>query len=199
MKKLIALAAAILLSSSALFAENAFHFGLGIPVGSYSGNDDGDFSTSAVDFYADWTRIAERGFTFNLNFAAGSGTLKPKDGNFDFDVDNFAFGAGFGYSFIHNEKMTLTLTGDLGIDILSGSKNSVDITNIEFYIGPKISFTYKIFSHFGLFANAGLYGTAGSASVTSDYITLYGKSTRTESEGNSGICFRPEFGIAVPL
>ena len=202
MKKLIAMAAALLLSASAMFAENAFHLGLAIPFGSVTTDDDVDLSSSAYDFYADWTHIADGGFTFNLNLAGGSGSIEYKDAkDFDIDVSDFFFGAGFGYSFIHDEKMTLSLTGDFGFDFLFGSKDSVDVLNLEFYLGPKVSFTYKILKHFGVFVNAGLYYAAGYTALSRPYYnTSYGYSTtKTEDWNNTGVIFRPEFGIAIPL
>lgn len=203
MKKLIALAAALLLSASAVFAENAFHFGLAIPLGSVTLENDAEFSSTAYDFYADWTHIADGGFTFGFNFAGGSGSLSG-DGDFKLDVSNIAFGTGFGYSFIHNEKMTLSLTGDLGLDFLIGSENiagyDYNYMTVAFYIGPKVSFTYKLLKHFGVFVNAGLYYAGGSFIKENEYPMEHGgTNVHSDSVDFTGVIFRPEFGVAIPL
>ena len=66
----------------------------------------------------------------------------------DFDV-----GIGLGASFIHNEKMTLSLLGDLGCRIHSMSEDDVDMTSVLFYVGPEIAYTFRFNERIGLFAN----------------------------------------------
>lgn len=201
MKKIIAFTAALLLSTSVIFAsEKAFHVGGAIPAGSLSDGND-DCSLSGFDFYADFTRIADSGFTFNITLAAGTSTLTA-DGE-DLDLTNCFLGGGLGYSFIHDEKKTLSLTGDLGFLIMSGDKNvypaKIDYSATMFYIGPKVAFTYKFLKHLGIFANAGLYYASGSWSTTIES-TVRGISYSTSDDGSiSGIIFRPDFGVAIPF
>lgn len=201
MKKLIALTTALLLSVSSMFAsEKAFHIGGAVPAGSLSDEDDSS-SLSGFDFYADFTRIANGGFTFNLTLAAGTSTLSYNDA--DLDLTNCFLGGGFGYSFIHDEKKTLSLTGDLGFLIMSGDKNlypiKIDYSAVMFYIGPRISFTYKFLKHLGIFANAGLYYASGSWSATIESTVLGSSYSRSDDGSISGVIFRPDFGIAIPF
>ena len=103
--------------------------------------------------------------------------------------------------------MTLSLTGDFGFDFIFGEKtvlgSDIDIFNFDFYIGPKVSFTYKILEHFGVFANVGVFYAGGLTSVSTSYTysDKYGSYSSTDSDGwsNTGVIFRPEFGVAIPL
>lgn len=191
-------------SNSEKISSSTFHVGGAAPLASLSDNSRNDFSSSGFDFYADFTRILENGFTFYVNATAGVVTASASaDGlSDDIDMTDFSFGAGLGYSFIHDEKKNLSLTGEAGIEMLSGNKNiytigtqlsKLDVSTTVFYIGPKISFTYKFASHFGIFANAGLYFATGSNKFEVKDLNL------SSEKSISGVLFRPEFGVAIPL
>lgn len=197
MKKLLTLVAAAVFSVSAVFAESAFHIGAAIPVDALSVNDH-SFTVTGFDFTADFTHIADAGFTWKIGFDAGSARAEMEGfKSYDLDGGNFAMDAGFGWSFIHNEKMTLSLTGDIGFDIFSASYNSnLETFTFLFYIGPEVSFTFKFLSHLGVFANVGLYYATGSTGMR--YPTGSSSNT-TDTYDASGIIFKPKFGISIPF
>ena len=114
-------------------------------------------------------------------------------------------GMGFGGSFIHNEKMTLSLTGNVGFRVQSFvSKEEysyhgytvdveTDYLSFLFYIGPEISYTFRFNEHIGLFASAGVFFDAGASAYKVD-IDGYDDSTGL---GTVGITFQPKVGLAV--
>jgi hypothetical protein len=126
---------------------------------------------------------------------------------------NFLGDAGFGWSFIHNEKMTLTLTGNIGLSICSykleekytttsySSTVVADrerkLTPIEFYFGPEIAFTYRFNKHFGAFADVGFFYATGSAKLKNKAealgIKLYDTSASLDI---SGLLIVPKVGVS---
>lgn len=196
MKKILTIIAAAVFSVSSIFAENAIHLGGSIPSGSFTTDAEGvdlDMSTSGFVFAFDYTHIADAGFTWKIGFDAGSisGDYDVAK-NVDFEGAFFDSEIGFGYSFIHNEKMTLSLTGNLGFDFFTLTTDVSfvgDSATLLFHIGPEVSFTYKFLSHFGVFGNLGLYYATGS--TTGDSID--------DSYSTSGVIFKPKFGIAIPF
>ena len=125
MKKLLALVAASLLSLSS-FAENTFHVGAFFPVTILDIDGESVVSETAGAAF-DFTHVADCGFTFKAGAGCGFGLSDIEDTKGDsltwFDLD---FSAGFGGSFIHDEKMTLSLLGDIGLRIQGGGEESSD-------------------------------------------------------------------------
>ena len=197
MKKVLALVIALLISSSAAFAECVFHIGLAIPSSSLSDSDNNSVNSFGGGFYFDFTRIADAGFTFNVTTSIGPTSISGDYSSSSLSATEYSFGAGFGYSFLHDQKKTLSLTGNFGFDFMTGDDSvsgvKIDYSSVLFYIGPKVSFTYKFLSHFGVFGNVGLYLATGSAD-TKTSIT-----SKKNDNSISGIIFSTNLGIAIPL
>ncbi len=207
MKKLIALAAATLLSA-AVFAENTFHVGAYIPINSWTiedGDNEDDFKSGGFGGFFDFTHVADSGFSVKVNL--GVGYAHGKDDLEDFKGVDFDLGVGLGGSPIHNEKMTLSIFGDLGFRIDSlGYTESVsvsgytadiefDLFNFNFYIGPEIAYTFRFNDHVGIFANFGILYNVGACTLGYDAEGI----TDDESYFLSGFTFQPKFGVAFTL
>ena len=198
MKKILALVAASLLSLSS-FAENTFHVGAFFPVTILDIDGESVVAETAGAAF-DFTHVADCGFTFKAGAGYGFGLSDIEDAKGDnltwFDLD---FSAGFGGSFIHDEKMTLSLLGDIGLRIQGGGEsadgNSVDYIPVMFYFGPEVSFTYRFTPHVGLFANLGVFYAIGS---TSAEITSAGE-TFSDDLSTSGFIVQPKLGVAFTL
>ena len=203
MKKILALVAASLLSLSS-FAENTFHVGVFFPVTILDIDGESVVAETAGAAF-DFTHVADCGFTFKAGAGCGFGLSDIEDTKGDnltwFDLD---FSAGFGGSFIHDEKMTLSLLGDIGLRIQGGGEessddwtghNGVDYIPVMFYFGPEVSFTYRFTPHVGLFANLGVFYAIGS---TSAEITSAGE-TVSDDLSTSGFIVQPKLGVAFTL
>lgn len=213
MKKIIALVAATVLSATAVFAENTLHIGLGIPISPFTLSNDGDdvdFSQTGFDFAFDYTHVSESGFAFKVGFDGGaaicSSDFKDAEGDDLVGVD-FAFGLGFGGSPIHNEKMTLSILGDLGFrfqDFDMGTEKEGNyriedwsLAQFIFYVGPEVAYTFRFNNHIGLFANLGIFYNVGAS--------LYFYSSQSKEEPSwlddtftvKGLTIQPKLGLAV--
>lgn len=198
MKKILALVAASLLSFSS-FAENTFHVGAFFPVTILDIDGESVVAETAGAAF-DFTHVADCGFTFKAGAGFGFGLSDIEDAKGDdltwFDLD---FSAGFGGSFIHDEKMTLSLLGDIGLRIQGGGEsadgNGVDYIPVMFYFGPEVSFTYRFTPHVGLFANLGVFYAIGSTSVE----LKTASETVSDDLSTSGFIVQPKFGVAFTL
>ena len=222
MKKLIALVAAALLSASAVFAENTFHIGTYFPISPLTisdGDYDADFSTSGFGGGFDFTHVADGGFTFKVGLDFGyvsTDDVKSALKGNDLSGLDFALGFGLGGSFIHDERMTLSLTGTFGlrgqylwetdsIDLYYATADvDTSVFGFLFYIGPEISYTFRFNDHVGLFANFGIFYNVGVA--TYDVSTSSYSGSGSDKEYNydngyfaSGFTFQPKIGVAFTL
>jgi hypothetical protein len=222
MKKLVALAAAAVISSAAVFAENTFHFGLYFPISSFTVQSltDDDFDdlalfTTGVGGSVDFTHVADSGFVFKVGMglaAAFTDDILTYEGD-DFSGTDFEMGLGLGGSFIHNERMTLSLTGNFGYRIQSfsesgsekiyGTKTKYDNswTSVLFYVGPELSFTYRFNEHFGIFASVGVFANIGA--TINDY-KVENKDFDIDEEDTDGYFttgsnFQPKIGVSITL
>jgi hypothetical protein len=214
MKRLLALVATAMLTTFA-FAENTVHLGAFFPIHPATLGQDGqtaDLSSSGFGVNVDYTHVCDGGFTFK--FDLGLARTSTKD-LWDESLSgvNFLGDVGFGWSFIHDEKMTLTLTGNIG---LSGCSYKLEekynttsysstvvadrerkLTLTEFYFGPEIAFTYRFNKHFGAFADVGLFYATGSADYKDKAYALGNKLyERSESLDISGLLFVPKAGMS---
>ena len=214
MKTIIASVAAVALSVSAVFAENTLHIGMYVPISNLTaaeGSASTAFATTGFGGSLDYTHVAGSGFTFKIGLGvAGANSYNlttPIEGK-NLTGPDFDLGFGFGGSVIHDEKMTLSLTGNLGfrVQMLSGSdrykvfnaKTSTIDTEMEsflFYIGPEISYTFRFNRHIGLFANFGIFYNTGESS----YLTIGAPSSIDVdfTYTTLGFNFQPKFGLAV--
>lgn len=219
MKKISVVLFMALVSISA-FAENTLHIGISFPISPLTLTDwaekDIDSSQSGVEFAFDYTHAANSGFTWKGFLDGGmvkSSDVKTLDGN---DISGFdiTLGAGFGASPIRNERMTLSVFGDLGIRYQYFDLGSFDVTgnyinthfdghmdNIMFFIGPEVSYTFRFNEHIGIFANFGIFYNIGSESYF-----LSGTGTETvwcdefgDGAGIYGFSFVPKVGLSVTL
>ena len=216
MKTIIASVAAVALSVSAVFAENTLHIGMYVPISNLTaaeGSASTAFATTGFGGSLDYTHVAGSGFTFKIGLGvagANSSNMKTVRGK-DLSGTDFDLGLGFGGSVIHDEKMTLSLTGNLGFRIqqLSGNDTFTEYKNYRsdtydidtemvsflFYIGPEISYTFRFNRHIGLFANFGIFYNTGESS----YLTI-GAPSEIKFDftyTTSGFNFQPKFGLAV--
>ena len=224
MKKLIALVAAAVLSASAVFAENTFHIGAYFPISplTVSDEDDVDYDFSSMSFGGgfDFTHVADGGFTFKVGMGLAYASSDDVEGwasgdalgGFDFDL-----GFGLGGSFIHNERMTLSLTGNFGLRVqdlyetesydfkVAEVDVDTDFFSLLFYIGPEISYTFRFNDHIGLFANFGIFYNFGISDYSVD-AEINGKSLEDftgkkygKDFFTTGFNFQPKIGLAVTL
>ena len=216
MKRLLALVASAMLTTFA-FAENTVHLGAFFPIHPATLGQDGqtaDLSSTGVGGTVDFTHVCDSGFTFKFDLGLARASTKDL---WDESVSgvNFLADAGFGWSFIHNEKMTLTLTGNIGLSVCSykledkyyttsytGSKVLAERERklnpiTEFYFGPEVAFTYRFNKHFGAFADVGLFYATGSAKYKTKAevfgTKLYDDSTSLDI---SGLLFVPKAGMS---
>lgn len=216
MKRLLALVATAMLSTFA-FAENTVHLGAFFPIHPATLGQDGqtaDLSSSGFGVNVDYTHVSDGGFTFK--FDLGLARTSTKD-LWDESLSgvNFLGDVGFGWSFIHDEKMTLTLTGNIGLSVCSYNlKEEYYYTTsytgsvlaererklnpiTEFYFGPEVAFTYRFNKHFGAFADVGLFYATGSADYKDKAEALGNKLyERSESLDISGLLFVPKAGMS---
>ena len=214
MKRLLALVATAMLTTFA-FAENTVHLGAFFPIHPATLKSDGvskDLSSTGVGGTVDFTHVCDSGFTFKFDLGLARASTKDL---WDESVSgvNFLGDAGFGWSFIHNEKMTLTLTGNIGLSICSykmeekytttsySSTVVADrerkLTPIEFYFGPEIAFTYRFNKHFGAFADVGLFYATGSAKLKNKAEALGTKLYDTSASLDiSGLLIVPKVGVS---
>ncbi|MBB5219075.1 hypothetical protein DYE49_11410 [Treponema rectale] len=204
MKKIISMVAAALISVTAAFAENTFHLGAYFPIYSFE-VDDTDISSTIYGASFDYIHVAESGYTWKIGLECGKAStsdlksvVKGEDlTGFDFEME-----VGFGASFIHNEKMTLSLTGNLGfrVEVLSAEESipgdTISTTYGETILfgGPQISFTYRFNPHVGLFADLGLFYNSGA--VVADIDSDNGSITGNNDEKVSGYSCVPKLGVA---
>ena len=214
MKRLLALVATAMLSTFA-FAENTVHLGAFFPIHPATLKSDGvskDLSSTGVGGTVDFTHVCDSGFTFKFDLGLARASTKDL---WDESVSgvNFLGDAGFGWSFIHNEKMTLTLTGNIGLSICSykleekytttsySSTVVADrerkLTPIEFYFGPEVAFTYRFNKHFGAFADVGFFYATGSAKLKNKAEALGTKMYDTSASLDiSGLLIVPKVGVS---
>ena len=203
MKKVLAVAAAALLCLPAIFAENTVHFGMNFPISKVTADVNGNdtkANSTGFDGWADFTHVSERGFTWKAGLGVGSSS---SDDIFEDDCHtiDFDLSTGFGYSFIHDEKMTFSLTGNLGLFAQDYElEKDYGVVSIEskcsplaFYIGPEASFTYRFTEHFGAFANFGIFYQIGIAEYT---IEIKGAGKYEETVDLSGFLFEPKIGLS---
>ncbi|WP_191013562.1 hypothetical protein [Treponema zioleckii] len=209
MKKLLALAAVAIFSVSALFAENTFHVGTYFPITNLTVSDDDtdsetDFSSTGVGAFFDYTHVANGGFTFKIGTGiayASTSDVKSYVNNEDLSGVDFDFFVGLGGSPIHNEKMTLSITGNTGLRVQNlsktetflGSEITTDTLSILFFIGPEVSYTIRFNEHVGLFGNLGvLYnvGVAAFKEIDDDVRVGYAA---------TGFNIQPKIGVAFTL
>ena len=222
MKKIIALVAAAALSATAAFAEKTIHIGVQFPFSDLnisgfsvpveidsSGNTivvdgaGGDFSSSGAGGSLGYTYVADSGFT--SKFGVGLAGISTSDIR-TISGKNLAgleldLGLGFGGSFIHNERMTLSLTGDLGLRMryfswtdsyeISGDDYDVDMDILSpvFFIGPELSYTFRFGEHVGMFVSLGYFYNIG--------ILFYGDGIDDSDFTVSGFSFQPKFGLSI--
>lgn len=217
MKKIIALVAAAALCASAVFAENTIYLGLQFPSAnlSVSGFPTASEYTSRGNFFSSgaggslgYTHVAGSGFTFKLGAGlAGVGTSDIRTisgenmGGIELDL-----GLGFGGSFIHNERMTLSLTGDLGLRIKYLFKTDSDengwinydiyteILSAMFYIGPELSYTFRFSEHVGMFVNLGYFYNIGNSNYA---VRIDDDAPDSDDFTTSGFSFHPKFGLSL--
>ena len=223
MKKIIALVAAAALSATAAFAEKTIHIGVQFPFSdlSASGFADpaeidgntivadgvgGDFSTSGAGGSFGYTYVADSGFTskFRVGLAGiSTSDIKTISGKnlAGLELD---LGLGFGGSFIHNERMTLSLTGDLGLRMryfswtdsyeISGDDYDVDMEILSpvFFIGPELSYTFRFGEHVGMFVSLGYFYNIGM------FACQYNQRDASDFTV-SGFSFQPKFGLSISL
>ena len=214
MKRLLALVASAMLTTFA-FAENTVHLGAFFPIHPATLKSDGvskDLSSTGVGGTVDFTHVCDSGFTFKFDLGLARASTKDL---WDESVSgvNLLGDVGFGWSFIHNEKMTLTLTGNIGLSICSykleekytttsySSTVVADrerkLTPIEFYFGPEIAFTYRFNKHFGAFADVGFFYATGSAKLKNKAEALGTKLYDTSASLDiSGLLFVPKAGMS---
>ncbi|MCR5218656.1 hypothetical protein [Treponema sp.] len=208
MKKLITLAAAALISVTAAFAENAFHFGAYFPLYSYEVEGE-DISSSVYGASVDYVHISDSGYTWKIGAALGNATnsdcksiLNQDDlTGFDFEIE-----AGFGGSLIHDDKMTLSLTGNIGFRVqvlentetnnLLGIEATTTYGEVIGFAGPQVSFTYKILEHLGFYADLGIYYNTGYIIYEYDIKDSY-NSNDSDDRDVSGFSAIPRIGIAL--
>ena len=226
MKKIIALVAAAAFYATAAFAEKTIHIGVLFPFSDLnisgfaapsidsSGNTiaaygaGGDFSSSGAGGSLGYTYVADGGFTFKLGVGlAGISTsdIRTISGKNLTGVD-FDLGLGLGGSFIHNERMTLSLTGDFGFQLkfLSGTESQEDgwgshdidteILSAMFYIGPELSYTFRFGEHVGMFVSLGYFYNIGSSTYQYD---ARDPSSSEDDFTTSGFSFHPKFGLSI--
>lgn len=210
MKKIISLVVAALISVTASFAERTFHLGAYFPFssGSYDDGGDIDFKTRGVGFYFDSTRVADSGFTVKPYFGIGGMGTRQDDfknslglekiGGVDLDL-----GVGLGGSPIHNDRMTLSILGDLGVRAQIGSETEsysgidVDFTFLDvlFYVGPEIAYTIRFNEHVGLFANVGVFFNIGLAGFEVELLGASG-----DTSGFAGVfTVLPRVGLSFTI
>jgi len=204
MKKVISMVAAALISVTAAFAENTFHLGAYFPIHSFEIEGE-DISSTIYGASFDYVHVAESGYTWKIGLEYGKAStsdlksvVKDEDlTGFDFEME-----AGFGASFIHNERMTLSLTGNLGFRVeILGADESVPGDNVSttygetiVFGGPQVSFTYRFNPHIGLFADLGLFYNTGAVvfEVSSDNNSV----DASDDENVTGFSVVPKFGVA---
>ena len=222
MKKIIALVAASVLASATVFAENTFHIGAYFPISPLTASDceyDNDIKTSGFGGGFDFTHVADGGFTFKVGLDVGhvsTSDVKSVIEQKDLGGVDVALGFGFGGSFIHNERMTLSLTGDFGFRMqylsetdtidLHYASGDVDtsVLSFLFYIGPEISYTFRFNDHVGLFANFGIFYNVGLAnndvSISGSYSgDKYNFGDAGDTYFAKGFTFQPKIGVAFTL
>ncbi|MCH5291573.1 MAG: hypothetical protein J1D88_07475 [Treponema sp.] len=227
MKKIIALVAAAALSATVAFAEKTIHIGVQFPFSDLNisgfavpveidGNTivadgaGGDFSSSGAGGSFGYTYVADSGFTskFGVGLAGiSTSDIRTISGKNLAGVD-FDLGLGLGGSFIHNERMTLSLTGDFGFQLkfLSGTESQEDgwgshdidteILSAMFYIGPELSYTFRFGEHVGMFVSLGYFYNIGSSTCsagTDDIVDIKASKAFT----TSGFSFHPKFGLSI--
>ena len=216
MKRLLALVASAMLTTFA-FAENTVHLGAFFPIHPATLKSDGvskDLSSTGVGGTVDFTHVCDSGFTFKFDLGLARASTKDL---WDESVSgvNLLGDVGFGWSFIHNEKMTLTLTGNIGLSVCSynlkeeyyttsytGSKVLAERERklnpiTEFYFGPEVAFTYRFNKHFGAFADVGFFYAIGSAKLKNKAEALGTKLYDTSASLDiSGLLIVPKVGVS---
>lgn len=221
MKKFIALVGAALLSA-VVFAENTMHFGAYFPLASFKASpEDEDYTVdlgeSGVGGSFDYTHVADGGFTFKvgvgLAHVSTSDVVSAINGD-DLGGVDFDTVFGWGGSFIHDERMTLSFTGNLGFRIqsLSASEDvkvsgvtvargyETDFFSILCYIGPEISYTYRFNDHLGAFANFGIFYNIGYSYYSTSDVEYNGTTLYYGDDDTiitKGFIFQPKLGISV--
>ncbi|MBR6142677.1 MAG: autotransporter domain-containing protein [Treponema sp.] len=212
MKKLLVALAAALLSASVFAGE--FHLGTYFPVTKLDVDVDddignGDFDASGFGIKFDYTYVADSNFTWKVGTAIGytrSGDIidkaDEKAGGLDYDV-----GTGLGWTFINAPKMTLSLTGNLGLHMLyvdasediEGITIEEDVFSMLFYIGPEVTFAYRFTDSFGLYAGLGIYYSFGSTDIDiSTKVSGY-KNSSNDSYWTDGFIYMPSLGVSWKL
>lgn len=195
--------AAAIISGSALFAENTLHIGAGFPISILSVDIDGsaeDFNQNAYDFTIDYTHVFEKGFTLKGGIDVGYVTtsdVKSAVKGDDLGGLDFAVNLGLGGSPLHNEKMTLSILGTLGLRVQNFSAMedngvediSTELNTVLFYIGPEVNYTFRFNKHIGMFADFGLFYNMGKSE--------YSVEDNSDDYDTSGPTFLPKIGVSV--
>ena len=150
---------------------NNVGFGFSMPISTIGVDEKDSDDISQIGYGIDmfYVGVHEDGFTTKANVDLGIATTKDISLQDNETNAGIFYNAdlGVGWSFIHTEKMMLSLTGMLGLDIggyedsaedVSYDGNDCDsfkktIAFAEFNVGGDLFFSYRIKEHFGFFAN----------------------------------------------
>ena len=207
MKKLLVVLAAALLSAYA-FADE-IHLGTYIPmVRSEIDSDKGDtdFDTTGFGLKFDYTRISQTGFTYKGGLAIAYTETDDFNGNDKGGID-YDCGVGLGWTFINDPKMTLSVTGNLGLHMLYFSVDyelwgyKIDVTSLStlFRLGPEVTFTYRFTDKLGAYAGLGIYYAFGVTSM--EMKEHYNGSSHTDNDSykTTGFVYMPSLGVSWKL
>lgn len=213
MKKLLLLIPAFfILAFQAPASDQLLQFGLSLPFSTLSSSRlrpdvDSDIYGAGLSFT--FVNIADRGFTLRLstdNYYAWDS--KMKSGGKNFDGRGMDFFAGIGGALIHDERMSLTLTGNIGTSSITTKCSKkipgeyyteyldTEISSTIFSVGPNVCFTYRLNGNAGLFAELGAYCSLGSCSITSNKSTPENPSSDSEDKSVSGWTIKPRLGFS---
>ncbi|MBQ3824855.1 MAG: hypothetical protein II811_01825 [Spirochaetaceae bacterium] len=206
MRKILSCVLSVFVSLAAFASGTEWQFGFTMPFQSGAWNsEDGMGSFTAVGYggEVDFIHTTDFGLAWKM-FAGGSGVATQSVVK-DSGGASFLGGIGFGGKIVDSEKLTVFLTGDLGFNYtdvgyfkkdVGGSKTTDELALFNFVVGPTISATYHLASHFGVFAAGSLYYNIG----TSDYENkIYDSDTTSVnySANYAGLLFQPRVGISI--
>ena len=174
MKKIFIILAVGFLAMNGAFAKkwtNNVGFGFTVPISEIGVDEKGADDIAQIGYGLDlfYLGVHENGFTAKANIDFGVATTKDislQDNETNVGVF-YNIDLGAGWSFVHTEKITLALTGMMGLDMGLYTDSAEDVTYdgqncdslyktiafAEFNIGGDLFFAYRIKEHFGFFAN----------------------------------------------
>lgn len=201
-KRILAVATAVLLSS-AVFAQETKYFlggGLATPINSWDIDGESEKETGFA-FDVTFLSVWSSNLVTKAELLIGTSVFEDFDGGF-----LFYGGGGVGYAFVNNEKSVVAVLGNFkyGFSTFSDSYSYLGIAKVDIegllgalQLGVSLESSYSITDHLAIYGGLELDYAIGTANTTvKTKIEGMGSSSDSDDTSATAIMFTPKIGVA---